>query len=107
MDFSIKNGLALVVVGLACARTCEQLIQLYRSHQEAPAAAAASRASLISPVAGLAALAYAHTICADSALLIASWLNTVTASVTVAIATVYLQRGQEGAVIGSQEIHHD
>lgn len=107
MDFSSKNGLAFLAIGLACARTCEQLLHLYHSHRSAPAAAASPRASVLSPVAGLAALAYAHTIGADSALLIATWLHTATASVTVMIAPLNFQRGHKEAAMTSREINHD
>lgn len=106
MDFSIKCGLACLTVGLACARTSEQLIQLYQSNRRFSHRTASAPPSLINPIAGLAALAYAHSIGADRVLLAATWLHTVTASATVLISTIQCRRREKTAVIGPKENNH-
>ena len=60
MNSVISNGLAVMAVGLACSRACEQFINLRRRHQGAATQTLPARTSLLNPAAGLAALAYGH-----------------------------------------------
>lgn len=106
MDFSIKNGLALLAIVLACARSCEQLLPLIRRRRYALAPADSPQVSLLSPCAGAAALAYGHAIGADSALLIATWTHTAAAVTALLITSLGFQRGQEKAEMTAQEINH-
>lgn len=98
MDYSLKNGLALLAVALACARSWEQLLPAIRSRRGAVAPAAFPRASVLSPIAGMAALAYAHAIGADRALLIASWSHTTAALAALLLLSDYFKDEQNEAV---------
>lgn len=107
MDFSTKNGLALLAIALACARSYEQLLPVVRSRRFGPASAVSPHVSLLSPFAGAAALAYGHAIGADTALLVATWLHTATATLAVMLTTLDLARRHVAADVTAQEIHHD
>lgn len=107
MDSSIRNGLAVLAIVLACARSLEQLLPVVRSCQFSLAPAASPQVSLLSFFAGAAALAYGHAIGADTALLIATWLHTATATLAVMLTAHAFARRHVAAEVTAQEIHHD
>ena len=107
MNSVINNGLAVMAVGLACARACEQLINLRRHHQGATTQTLPPRTSLLNPAAALAALAYGHSINADPALLLAAWLNTLTVSACVLIEAVCDRRESGRMLLGLGENTHE
>lgn len=86
MDVSFRTGLAMLVVLLAVARATEPLVRVYRSRVSVPGSPPSSRASLLTPAAGVAALAYGHLTGADPSLLVATWLNTAAAFMACALS---------------------
>lgn len=76
MDVSFRSGLALLAVVLAVARAGQQLALIHRRRVSAPGSPSSLHASVLTPAAGAAALAYGHLIGADPSLLVATWLNT-------------------------------
>ena len=103
----INNGLAVFAVGLAGARACAQLFNLRRRHRGATMQILPARTSLLNPAAGLAALAYGHSINLDPALLLAAWFHTLTVSACVLIEAV-CDRCESGQVLlGLRENTHE
>ena len=107
MNSVINNGLAVIAVGLACARACEELINLRRRHQGATTQTLPPRTSLLNPAAGFAALAYGHSINADPALLLAAWLHTLTVSACVLIEAFCDRRESGRVLLGLGENTHE
>ena len=107
MEFSIRSSLAGLAIALSCARNCEQFISLCKARKAKSLQAVDQRVSLLTPAAGAAALAYAHIIHADPVLLVATWLNTTTAVVTLAMSRNVVSDDQ---IVGTHEaevIHHE
>lgn len=75
MDVSYQSCLALLAVVLAFVRTCEQVALLHRRLAFTQDSRPSQRASILTPAASAAALAYGYAIDADTALRLVAWLN--------------------------------
>jgi hypothetical protein len=102
MDIHINGWLAWTAVALAIARTGEQLLHIYKSHQPTQ-----HRVSLLAPVAGAATLVYAHSIGADLALLVATWINTSTSAFAWAMAQASNSENSQISVVEVMEADHE
>ena len=78
MDVSYQSCLALLAVALAFVRTCEQVALLHRRLASTQDSRPSQRASILTPVASAAALAYGYAIDADPTLRLVAWLNVST-----------------------------
>ena len=107
MELTVKNLLAGLAIGMACARSVEQLLPHVRSRLLGTAQTVPLRGSLLSPGAGFAALVYGHAIGADSALLIATWMHTSTALWNVIAARLCFQPAVETTEVTTQGGSHD
>lgn len=107
MELTVKNVLAGLAIGMACARAVEQLLPHVRSRLSGTAQTVPLRGSLLSPGAGVAALVYGHAIGADSALLISAWLNTLTALWLGISASASFKTVLEATPSSTQRGHHD
>lgn len=107
MDFSIQTGLAIIVVGLACGRCSEQLLPVLRGRRFSTTAADSLPHSPLGPLAGAAAVTYAHAIGSDSALLITAWVQTATATFVMMASRNDLQTRLRADQSPAQKVDHE
>lgn len=106
MEFSFQSSLADFAIALSCARNCEQLIGLFNARRFALLQPVDQSVSL-TPADGVSALVYARVNQADLASLIATWLSTTTAVVTLEISKYFASNYQVMSTREAGSISHE
>lgn len=96
MQNIIKTALAVAVIGVATARLC---IELHETRKKKDGKSPAIQ-STWTTIAGSLTLVYAYVHDADPVLIIATWLNTLSASIALALA---ISNSKSGSSFKEQE----
>lgn len=108
MNVIFQYGLPILAVVLAAARAGEQLMLASRQRCLRNGRTRNRRASVLAPIAGITALAYAHSVNgADIALQMAAWLNMASALVSWAGLPALTPSPDEALPIDSVEQAHE
>lgn len=100
MQNVIKTALAVAVIGVATTRLC---IELYETHKRKNGKSPAVQ-STWTTFAGSLTLVYAYVHDADAVLIVATWLNTLSASIALAVA---ISHSKSGSSFQAQETDHE
>lgn len=90
MSTSMTMALGAATVLLAAARALEQLLQFRRITGATAGPISIPSASLLAPTAGAMTLMYADIVGADSALMVATWISTLSSTAAWASTTLLI-----------------